>query len=846
MADKEEEEKKEKKRGKTDEDVEKTEVKKPAEGAMDAGDEKDKDKANAEDAGGRKEAEKGTKEAADEGAGEAEIEEPVETDEVKPLPRKTEKVEIDGDSVSKVLVEPDDEVTFVIEELEDIKTKRVVISIPEGSDLLVSSVAMKLIARHADVKDKLIAIATNDLAGQNMARLAGLGIAPSLDAVTDETWNFAKASQESRKQEFIEKPPHPEGPEVGSEAVKGEPGGLVNKDFQDNIEESEYIGGGGGEYGGNEEVEPMDLGRPRTEVRGAIIGAGGVVAASGAVSAADAQGETVTAGSAGTAASAAGGADLASSTVGTAASAGGNTGGIVSSGSEMSNPISSERTVKHGSFEMKVDDGTPARPEGKVMSVPKPDKPMGTGFVGRDFASYSSSDGGDMHTTPIEPDPYEPKPEATQKKKGKNILAKLTSLPIIKSILMTPKGKMKKLLIPIGLLLVVTSIGAYWYTGEVVAEIDVESIAVEYNGEITAKTTIEDVDEGELVIPARAETISKNGSDSASASGIAVRGEKASGSVTIYNMTDEDIVVPSGAQLSNGGLVFILQNEVTVPKRENEFQNGQADGDVIAQDVGAEYNLVPGTKFAVGSRPLSEISGINPSAFSGGLKEEYSVVSQADIDSVAEGLKEKLYAQSKDELAKKYENTRWTFVADSVKNELDGDVSSDVPAGAEQDSVNVDVKTKSTALYYDSDALDELIETLLINAVGEDSLDSIELSDNIEKNISITSSSVDDGTVIISVSVSGFVTPLLDEEEIERNMYGKSWAEGIKYLKDLEYVSGDPEVTYYPEWIPEFAWRMPSRKGQITVNVNNVVPEEEETDAADETVGEGEEAVETE
>jgi hypothetical protein len=804
MADKEKKEKKEEKSRKPDESVEEKDVK--------AADPQDIEEAKKEDKEEVVEKEDVMKKVDEgiEGAEEVEDEtdeEPGETGNAKSLPRKTEKVEIDGDTVSKILVEPEDEVTFVIEELQDIKTKRVVVSIPEGSDLLVSSVAMKLIARHADENGKLVAIATNDPAGQNMARLAGLGIAPALDAVSDETWNFAKASQESRKQQLTEKPQQPENMEMGPEVVKGEPGGLVNKDFQDNIEESEYIG----EVGEEEDVEPMDLGRPRDTMHGAMIGAEGIVAATGAASAAKAGSEALGAGSAGLAASAAGGA-----------------GGDDSGDSGISKPVSSERTVKHGSFEMKVDDGTPARPEGKVMPVPKPDKPTGTGFVGRDFASYSSPGGDEMYAAPVKTDTERSTPEPAQKKKGKNILAVLSSLPIVKGIIGAPKSKMKKLLVPVFLIIVGGLIGVYWYTGEVVAEIDVESIPVAYQGEITAKTTAEDIDENELMIPARAETATNNGSDSTSATGTAVRGEKASGSVTIYNMTDDPITVAAGTVLSNGGLGFALQSEVVVPKRPDPIGMGSISGDVIAQDVGSEYNLAAGTTFTVGSIALSELSATNPSAFSGGSKEEYSVVSQADIDGVADELKKKLYAQSKEELAKKYENTRWTYVSESVKNELDGDVSSDVPAGAEQDSVNVDVKTKSTALYYDSEALDELIETLLMNTVGEDSLDSIELSDNMEKDISVTSSSVDDGTVVISVSVSGFVTPLLDEDEIERNMYGKSWAEGIKYLKDLEYVSGDPEVTYYPEWIPEFAWRMPSRKGQITVKVNNVVPEDEE------------------
>ena len=142
-------------------------------------------------------------------------------------------------------------------------------------------------------------------------------------------------------------------------------------------------------------------------------------------------------------------------------------------------------------------------------------------------------------------------------------------------------------------------------------------------------------------------------------------------------------------------------------------------------------------------------------------------------------------------------------------------------------------------LYYDGDALDEIIEELLIEDLGEDELGDLELSNNIEKEVVIKSGSVDGGNIILTVKVSGYVMPQLDEDDVAENLVGKGWAEGLKYLKKLEYVTGDPDVEFYPEWFPQFMKHMPNGKNKITVNVNNVVPEEDGGDEGGEESEDG-------
>jgi len=511
-----------------------------------------------------------------------------------------------------------------------------------------------------------------------------------------------------------------------------------------------------------------------------------------------------------------------------------------------------ERKVSVGGFEMTIDDGVKrsgaaafSRPIGKVMSVPKPEQTESRGLIGRDFSSYEVLIGRPAipadKTGESGPVNFEGATSIDGSGLVKMVKVVIGKLPVIGvlgakkatlSVAAVPAGmarrKLKKILIPVGVAALFTAAGGYWYLPEVIVELNIESIPVSYEGEIIAKLTAEGVNIDDAVVPARSEVVTNNGSESASATGIASRGEKASGDVTIYNKTDDDITVASGTVLSNGGLGFVLQGAVTVPKRPDPIGMGSVSGSIVAQEQGSEYNLEAGTTFSVGSVALSELSATNPSVFTGGTSEEYRVVSQNDIDTAAGKIRKRLYAESKTELLEALNGSKWVFVESSIKNEPDGGVTSDVPAGAEQDSVNVDVKTKSTALYYDGRALDTLVADLLMKDFGDTDLESVELSEDITKEITVKSAVVADGEIVLTVKITGYVMPILDKDAVADSLHGKPWVEGIADLKKMDYVSGEPSVDFSPAWFPGFAKRFPSRKGRISVVIKNVTPKVEE------------------
>ncbi len=741
-------------------------------------------------------------------------------------------------SVSSVLVSYEDELPDVIDQVESVKTKRVVVSIPEGSDLLVSSVGMRLVASHADKQGKLVVIVTNDPAGRNMARMAGLGVADTTAGVDETVWGDAQNARQLRSDS--EKQKGNMKAELGLEdedlndQEQKDLGILVNKDFQDNL-------------------EVTDRSRDSIPTRSAGARYGGVVASTKESEERESIDMVASAGSI----------------------------GVSESMLRVSNDRSSVpsrpaqpsiRTVSMGDFEITIDEGkklgsstsfnsssalrsSEGVSSGSTMAEER--RNDSAGLVGRDFSDFGKANAseGDLQ----ERVQARQNARTSSSEKGTSFIKTLgatiggvfAKVPQVGASVTASAGKgviktiAKRVIIPFVLIIGLIVAGLYWYLPEVVVSLKVESIALDYSGDITAQKNVDKTEVATLTIPARSETVEKTGSDSTATTGSAVRGEKASGTVMFFNKTGEAIAIPSGTLISNGGLNFVVQGDVSVPACADPpdcIGMGSASKDVIAEAVGEEYNLASGTIFTIQGRDGAVLFGKNLSAFTGGTKTNYQVVSQTDIDGVAEKLKTQLYDQAKLSLQEKLKGTKWVMVESSIKNELNGEVTSDAPAGAEKTSVNVDVKTKSTALYYDGKALSSLIDELLLDDLDSDEAEQIEISDNIEKKVTVKSASVDEGMIVLTVEVSGYAMPRLDQEKVEKDLYGKPWAEGLADLKKLDYVSGDPEVEFYPEWFPSFAKRMPGRDGRITVNVENVVPDEEESEENSDSEGESETA----
>lgn len=394
-------------------------------------------------------------------------------------------------------------------------------------------------------------------------------------------------------------------------------------------------------------------------------------------------------------------------------------------------------------------------------------------------------------------------------------------------------GNYKKILFYVGApLLTISLFVAYYlytYTPFVKVDVYITSRAVSTEHKFIGDPSITALNIETEKVPVKKETVEREVSESAQTTGVAVRGEKAGGVVRILCYLDATVsptvTIPSGTVLTEqGGKTFITLGEAIIDCP------GQQAATVQAVEVGPESNLSSGSKFTVTGYPFESVNGTNLTSFSGGTKEEYSVVSQEDYDKLVERLKTSTFEGTKSELNRKAVDG-WTIIESTIENKVVGDPEVDAAVGTEADQINVSIKTSSTALYYRKGDLEKVSSDLLLKAARSqnlfetDSDTQLKLDQNITSEVTIESVDLETNTVTVISKVSGTVKPEVNKELIASGLSDKSWDEGIKFLENLKFVAKPTDVKFSPEWFPANLRYFPGRKGSVQITIKEIKEE---------------------
>jgi hypothetical protein len=390
-------------------------------------------------------------------------------------------------------------------------------------------------------------------------------------------------------------------------------------------------------------------------------------------------------------------------------------------------------------------------------------------------------------------------------------------------------NKLKRLAPIIGISIVVLAIlvGLIFFSTGVVARVKiyVEAKEVEIEQNFEGDENIKEIDFEEFKIPVKTETVEKARSTNVNATGTAFRGEKATGSVNMtYICPDPEgvdpIEIPSGTSLSVGELTYTLNSAVSLEC------NSPLEQAITAIEVGEEYNIASGKMFTVQGYSTSEVLALNNGgALTGGSKEEYTVLSKADVDAAVEDLKKLAIEEGEQELKDLTGN--WKIIEDSIISKVVPDsIDTEVAIGAEADTVNVSIKTESKASYFFNDGFDEGVANLLTEKAKEEKLFEtkgdwdLELDEDIEKEISVVESNAEG--ITIKLTAKGVVKPEVNKESIVEELKGKNWEEGNEYIQSLSFSEKDALVDFIPEWFPEWLKSFPGRQGGIIIEVREV------------------------
>jgi len=424
-------------------------------------------------------------------------------------------------------------------------------------------------------------------------------------------------------------------------------------------------------------------------------------------------------------------------------------------------------------------------------------------------------------------------PALNRKKKGFNF-----------AVFQKFKGISKKSLLKLAIfglipLLLITFVGLFLYNQFATmakVKIFVEAKPVEIEQVLTGKEGIEEIDFENLIIPIKVEEKTESLSDSISATGKAFRGEKAKGLVRFtffYKESDCPDIDPPVVSLKVGHVVTTGEYTYKVTSAVDILCNQAADVSVEAAEIGEQYNIAAGKQFSVQGYTVGysegEVRGVNAAAFTGGSKEEYTVLSQQDVDNAVEQLTTTALEEVKSDLRESAKG--WEIIEDTILSEVDkGSIKTDKKVGEEAATVNLDLTIKGSATYYLTTGLTEALTDLLRQKAEEDNLFESEkdlelvLGDEIETNLTVEDSEKD--VVKIKIIAKSKVKPKVDKTEIENTLRGMDWEKGREYLNGLNYADRKYEVVFTPMNYPEFLKRFPDRRGGVMITVTEIEVEE--------------------
>jgi len=388
----------------------------------------------------------------------------------------------------------------------------------------------------------------------------------------------------------------------------------------------------------------------------------------------------------------------------------------------------------------------------------------------------------------------------------------------------TPSGIKKY--IPIGIisivLVAILSVIIYLQTGPFVkVAVYVEAKEVSIEKIFTGDENIQQIDFDNLKIPVKIESVEKDRSSTIKATGKAYTGEKATGKVQLVGgpSCTQAIALPAGQILLASGKAFTMDAATSVPCP------GMTEVSVHAREFGTEYNIESNSSFVAQGHQSVELFGYNPSAFTGGTKQEYTVLSQSDVDSGTETLKSEAELEAENEL--RDASSEWSIIEDSIKSEVVKDsTKTSVAVGAAGGDVDLSLKVKSSATYYLTEGFDAGIASLLTkeaqdkNLFESDSNLELALGDNIEKTISVAEDSKKG--VKIKLVAKGNVSPKVDKEQIISTLKQMKWDEGLEYLQTLHFSDKRISASFFPKNILSKYPYFPKRQGGIIVEVYNI------------------------
>jgi len=386
-------------------------------------------------------------------------------------------------------------------------------------------------------------------------------------------------------------------------------------------------------------------------------------------------------------------------------------------------------------------------------------------------------------------------------------LPKNFKFPAFSSMLGGLKGKKTpvKIIIPIlvAVLLIVGIIFFYYYKMQATVLLTLKPNIVSQDEKVTFSTA-QPNDFDNNLIAAKSVSTSVTGQASTPATGKKDVGDKAKGTVTIFNNANDSVNLNSGTTLTaSNGQVFTLDNTVNVASATGDIfsgtKPGTADATVTAQNIGTDGNVPSGTTFTIGSG--NSVAGKNDSAFSGGTKKTVTVVSANDL------------AKLRDKVA--------ASVQDNAKQKLSQEASSDetvLPIVSEPTLENqkfdhhlndqaTEVSLTADVVYTGMAFAKSDLDSFATKIAKQKNPQDPNIANNTVKEDVNDVTKRTNAAATATVSIQAGLLPNMDKQDIISNIKNKSVSDAKNSLTSLPQVNNadikfSPPIPFLPLFFP--------------------------------------------
>jgi hypothetical protein len=394
----------------------------------------------------------------------------------------------------------------------------------------------------------------------------------------------------------------------------------------------------------------------------------------------------------------------------------------------------------------------------------------------------------------IELDADEPVATAAAKPKKKKIHGTTLKVPNFE--------RFRKRLIFGGLAFVLLLVGwfyAFVSLPKATVTLKTDSSAIQADIPFTASAAIKEFDAEKKEVPATFKEHKQSDTEKISATGQKDVGNKATGSMTVFNCTDNDVDLPGGSVFTSGDFGFGTDQTVTVPASDFNSggvckKNNSATVPVTATQPGDKYNISSGRSFT--SNFAATMTGTG-SAMSGGTTQMLQVVAQADLDTAKAKMKDRLNDQAKTELKKLFGNDG-LFAVEGTFGASEPVVTSEPKVGEQAGEVTVSAVTTYGMIGVKKDHLHELIAKQVDGQI--DKSKQTLLDDGlIEAVFTVNERKANDNAKLTMQSIAQ-AGPQLDKNAIADSIRGKKKGEAQSLLLKRPGIK-DVEISYSPFWV---------------------------------------------